>query len=145
MLEGTARVKPREQQQVFDQMAHPISLGADPRQRLGRFDGQVGTGDTLRQFHMTTNDGNWRPQFVAGIGNEPSQSIFARFAFMQRCLDVVKHVVERGGNLPGLSVGLGNGDALRQRDAAGRERAVGHFEGGRCNAVQRPERPANPV
>ena len=123
--ERSAGVEPGEQQQVVDQVAHPVGFGADPQQRLLDLLGQI-AGRALGVLGVAADHGDRCAQFVAGVGDEVPQPVLARLPFAQRGFDVLEHVVERVGDLADLGAGCQVRDPLRQRDLPAGQRQVGH-------------------
>ena len=133
-------VEPGEQQQVLDQVRHPLGLGLDPahrergvrRHRVALAPGQLG---------VAADGGERVAQLVRGVGDELAHLGLARLPRGERVLDVVEHVVERLPHPADLRgrVGVLGRDADGQRDLAPVERELRDLLGGRGDPVQRAQ------
>ena len=117
-FEWTSGVQPCEEQEVVDQIGHPMRGGGDARQggdrdtracegarvvdRLFSFGfcfGRISGVSTQGVLRVGSDGRQRRSQLVAGVGDEAPESSFGGVAFLQGGPDVLEHVTEGDAHL----------------------------------------------
>ena len=104
-LQRPSRVQPGQQQQVFDEVRHPLGLGLHPVHRMR--DGIGIVTHPLREFGVAADGRQRGAQLVAGVGDELTNPGLAGLAGRQGGVDVVEHPVECRAELPNFGARVG--------------------------------------
>jgi len=107
--ECAAGVEPGEQQQVIDQPAHPLRRGLHAAQRVAGV-----LRGAQAEFSVAADAGDRGAQFMARVGDELAQLVFAGLPAVERVFDVAKHPVERRAELADFGPGVGVGHPVGQ-------------------------------
>ena len=141
----TAGVRPREQQQVGDEPAHPAA-GA---QRRGGGLAVLAVERLLEQLEVGQHGGQRRAQLVRGVGDELALARERGLGLGARVVERMQHRLQRGRELGDLVIGLRARDrargVARAGDLAGGVRELGdrlHRAARRRQAGQQGERGA---
>jgi hypothetical protein len=113
----------RDDQQILGELAEPIGLVADDAQRVAQRLGRV--VGAQRDLDLGLEDGQRRPQLVAGVGDERSLALAG-------ALEALEHAVQRYAETMDLVLGR------RQRQARGRV-DVGDPGGGAAHDLHRSQ------
>lgn len=139
-LQGASGIEAGQQEQISHQVRHPVGRNGDPPQRFGchlraatsiRAGSQLGVGPDGRQR---------RPQLVTGIGNESPQPPLGRVPVRQCTSHMLEHVREGGTHLVHFGGGVVRRSWHWQLGPGGRQRKLGHLEGGRREPSERVHR-----
>ena len=133
-------VEPGQQQQVLDQMGHPVGLRLHPGHGV-RGVGRQLVPPAAGQLGIAADGGQRVAQFVRRVGHELPDPGLTRLAGGQRLLDVVQHVVERLPDPADLRRGVGVGvwHPYGQCHLTTVEFQLGHLLRGSRDPVQRPQ------
>ena len=96
-----ALVEPGQQQEVFDQLTHPVGFALDPAHRPREVVG-VGRGRAAEQLGVAADAGQRRPQLVAGVRDEAPQPLLGGRPGRERAVHVAEHHVEGLADLADL-------------------------------------------
>ena len=130
-LERPPFVEPGEEQEIVDQEAHALRFASDPAHRAREVvrPRRCSAGEELG---IRTDRGQRGPQLVRRVGHEAPELLLRRLAFLEGCLDLREHRVQREPEAADLGLFVDALDALRKvaRGDAPRRRGDG---------VERPE------
>ena len=96
-----ALVEPGQQQEVFDQLTHPVGFALDPAHRPRQVV-RVGRGRAAEQLGVAADAGQRRPQLVAGVRDEAPQPLLGGRPGRERAVHVAEHHVQGLADLSDL-------------------------------------------
>ena len=133
-------VEPGQQQQVLDQMGHPVGFGLHPGHGVRGVRRQL-VPPAAGQLGIAPDGGQRVAQLVRRVGHELPHPGLTRLPGGQRLLDVVQHVIERLADPADLrrGVGVGGRDAYGQGHLTAVELQLGHLLRGGGDPVERPQ------
>ena len=97
---------PGQEQQILDEHAHPLALLLDPSHRQ-RGVGRVVRRPAAEQLRVAADRRERRAQLVRRVGEEPTERLLRRAAFVHRLLDPTQHHVQRRAEPPHLRARIG--------------------------------------